>query len=204
MALPWRSSLPGSGLFRCARPWWHCGWLAGTVLVLLLGLLGARPALAQSIELQALSVGRSEGGVNLDFGVRMALGRTVEDALRRGVPLYFTAEAKLLRPRWYWRDERVASASRTWRISYQPLTSSWRVSLGAFSQSFASLDGAVGAISRSTAWRIADADQIEAGEHYYVDFSYRLDNSLLPRPLQLDLTVQPDWRLSVERTLRLD
>ena len=34
------------------------------------------------------------------------------------------------RDRWYWRDERIASASRVWRIVYQPLTSNYRVTFG--------------------------------------------------------------------------
>jgi hypothetical protein len=179
------------------------GWLA------MLGLVGmlciAAPAHAQGIELPQLEVSRIEGGgLNLDFEVKLNLSHAVEDALQRGVPMYFTAEAEVMRPRWYWRDERVARASRTWRVAYQPLTSSWRVSLGAFGQTYPSLNYALGAISRTTRWRIADGDQIDAGDHYYVDFSYRLDNSLLPRPLQLDLTVQPDWRLSVERVIKLD
>lgn len=175
------------------------------LLGVLLALVGIPAAHAQGIELPQLEVSRIEGGgLNLDFEVKLNLSRAVEDALQRGIPMYFTAEAEVMRPRWYWRDDRVARASRTWRVAYQPLTSSWRVSLGAFGQSYPSLNYALGAISRTTRWRIADADQIDAGEHYYVDFSYRLDNSLLPRPLQLDLTVQPDWRLSVERVIKLD
>lgn len=177
--------------------------LAGLLLGLA-ALLAAPAARAQSIELPLLEVGRVDGGLSLDFEVRLSLGRAVEDALQRGVPLYFTAEARVLRPRWYWRDERVARAARTWRVSYQPLTSSWRVSLGAFSQSYNSVEGALSAISRASRWRIADADLVEPGERYYVEFSYRLDGAQLPRPMQLDLTLQSDWRLSVERTLRLD
>lgn len=189
---------------RCAAAGLLRAWCSVVAGLLLWGLLSSQPVRAQGIELPALSVSRSEGGLNLDFEIRLAPGRTVEDALRRGVPVYFTAEAKVFRPRWYWRDERVASATRTWRVSYQPLTSSWRVSLGAFSQSFQSLDGALGAVSRASNWRIAEADQVDAADKYYVEFSYRLDNNLLPRPLQLDLTVQSDWRLSVDRTLRLE
>ena len=71
----------------------------------------------------------------LDFVANLTLSRAVEDAARRGVPVYFVAEATVKKPRWYWRDERIWHVSRNWRLSYQPLTSAWRVSLGAFSQS---------------------------------------------------------------------
>jgi hypothetical protein len=77
-----------------------------------------------------LQATRAEGAVNLVFSARVALPRAVDDALQKGVPLYFVAEATLLRNRWYWRDERVARLSRSWRLAFQPLTGAWRVSLG--------------------------------------------------------------------------
>lgn len=139
----------------------------------------------------------------LDFAANLTLSKAVEDALRRGVPVYFVAEATLYRPRWYWRDERVAKVERNWRLSYQPLTSAWRVSLGAFSQSYASLDEALMALTRIAHWRIADAGVDPTGR-YYVEFAFKLDSSQLPRPMQLDLGAQAEWQLGVERTLQVE
>ena len=59
-------------------------------------------------------------------------------------------------------------------------------------------------VSRASNWRVVDAEAGESFEHCYVEFSYRLDSALLPRPMQLDLAAQSDWRLLVERTLKLD
>lgn len=176
-------------------------WLL-CLLVWVLGL--AVPARAQGVDLTLLDVKRQEGALALDFAVRPALSKAVEEALQRGVPVYFVAQASVQRPRWYWRDERVARATRTWRLSYQPLTSSWRVSVGALSQSFSSLADALQVVTRASSWKIAEADQIEPGQRYYVEFSYRLDSSQLPRPMQLDLAAQAEWTLSVERTLELN
>ena len=181
-----------------AAPAWAALWLG---LWLLLAPLAAR---AQGIDLLSLKLERQDGALLLDFAVRPALSKAVEDALQRGVPVYFVAQAEVTRYRWYWRNERVARATRTWRLSYQPLTSSWRVSLGALGQSFASLSEALAMATRASHWRLADAEQIEPGERYEVDFSYRLDSNQLPRPMQLDLAAQADWRLSIERSLRLE
>ena len=49
-------------------------------------------------------------------------------------------------------------------------------------------------------WRIADLSQLDPDSRYYVEFSYRLDTSQLPRPMQLDLGGQAEWTLGVERT----
>jgi hypothetical protein len=174
------------------------------VAALALALLAPSAARAQGVELEGLSVARQDGGLALDFAVRLNVGKAVEEAMQRGVPVYFVAQATVLRPRWYWRDERVARATRVWRLAYQPLTSSWRVSLGALNQTVATAQEALDMVSRTVGWKIAEADQVEAGDKYYIEFSYRLDSTQLPRPMQLDLAAQADWRLQVERTLRLD
>ena len=44
----------------------------------------------------------------------------------------------------------------------------------------------------------------QAAEDGHVDFSWRLDSSQLPSPMQIGLTLQADWALGVERLLRLE
>ncbi len=168
------------------------------------GLMAAAPAAqAQGVELPSISAKRQDGGVVLDFVANLTLSRAVEDALRRGVPVYFVAEATVKKPRWYWRDERVSRVSRSWRLSYQPLTSAWRVSLGAFSQSYPSLEEALTTITRIARWRVADSG-IDATDRYYVDFQFYLDASQLPPPMRLDLNAQSEWKLGVERTIPVE
>jgi hypothetical protein len=166
--------------------------------------LSALTAQAQGVELLTLQATRAEGAVNLEFSARVALPRAVDDALQKGVPLYFVAEATLLRNRWYWRDERVARLSRSWRLAFQPLTGAWRVSLGGLHQTYASLDEALAAVSRSGGWKLIDADRLERDGSYYVEFSYRLDSSQLPGPMQFGLGGGGDWAVGVSRTLRID
>jgi len=179
----------------------------GLWLVLLcLSLAGwtATPALAQSAELTSLRTSREDGGLNLEFVARLNLPKTVEDALRHGVPLYFVAQADLKRSRWYWRDERIARISRSWRLAYQPLTGIWRVGLGGLNQTYATFPEALAAVSRSTGWRLVDLSQVEADNKYSVDFSFRLDTSQLPGPMQIGLGGQGDWLISVERSVRVE
>lgn len=167
----------------------------------------AAAAWAQGVEVLNLALQRGAEGVTIDYQLRVTLTPPVEEAAQRGVPLYFVATATLWRPRWYWRDERIARVRREWRLSYQPLTSSWRVSQGGLGQSHASLADAMGAMTRSSGWRIADAAQAEADARYYVEFDWQLDLSQLPRPLQIGLTGVAgggDWNIGVGRQLKLD
>ena len=177
--------------------------LPGLPLGSLLGSV-ALPAAAAGPELTTFDVSRDEEGVYLSYAVDFDLGRSVDDALVKSVPLFFVAEAEIFRDRWYWRDRRVAHTVRVWKIVLQPLTSTYRVTTpGGLSQNYATRSEALAAISRSTRWKIAEPGQIEDGRHY-LDFNYRLDITLLPRPMQIGISGQPDWQLSVKRTQRIN
>jgi hypothetical protein len=181
-------------------------------LLLVGGLLPAagwpRRAAAQArepgVELGSLALQREDGALTVEFSARVRLARAVEDALRRGVPVYFVAEATLYRRRWYWRDERVARIRRTWRVAFQPLTATWRVGLGGLTQAHGSLAEALAAASTAGRWRLAGLDEIEPGASHYVRLRYELDASKLPSPMQIGIEGQPDWVLRAERELPLE
>ena len=165
------------------------------------------PAHAQGVELATLQASKSDGVLNLDFVARVTLPKAVEDALLRGVPIYFVAEAQLYRNRWYWRDERVARVSRSWRVAFQPLTTSWRVSLAGFNQTFPSMAEALAAVSRSGSWKVVELSQLDFDKSFYLEFNYRLDTTQLPGPMQFGLGGlggQGDWAVGVSRTLRVE
>lgn len=177
--------------------------LASAVLAAIVLSALPLPVRAQGVEVLTLAAARGDEGVELDYALRFSLPAPVEDALRRGVPLHFVAQATVRRPRWYWRDERVARAQRSWRLSYQPLTSQWRISQGGLNQNYETLSEALLTISRVSRWRIAPPAAVEPNGDHYVQFSWRLDTEQLPRPMQIGIGGQADWALGVERTLPL-
>ncbi len=194
-------------LLTCMRP--QANRCSGTMplvwllaLWLAVALLLPAPALAQAVELKQLQLLRRDGELALEFSARLTLGPAIEDALQRGVPLYFNARATVYRDRWYWRDERIARVSRTWRLSWQPLTASWRLSLGGLSQGYASLSEAMAPLSQVSGWRLVELDKLDPGSRHHVEFSFNLDNSQLPQPMQIDLG--GDWKLGIERSLRVE
>ena len=177
------------------------------LLAVMWSLLSMQPAHAQGVELATLQASKSDGALNLDFVARVTLPKAVEDALLRGVPIYFVAEAQLYRNRWYWRDERVARVSRSWRVAFQPLTSSWRVSLAGFNQTFPSMAEALAAVSRSGGWKVVELSQLDFAKSFYLEFNYRLDTTQLPGPMQFGLGGlggTGDWTVGVSRTLRVE
>ena len=177
------------------RAWLVLGWLLCALVL---------PARAATVEIAGLEAQREDDAVLLSFAVRFELPPSVEDALHKGVPLHFVAVADLYRSRWYWRDVRLVRATRTWRLAWQPLTRSYRVSFGALHQTYEHLTEAMAALRSAARWRIADAALLEDGARHYVEFSYRLDAAQLPRPMQIGVAGQSDWALAAERreTLR--
>ena len=130
----------------------------------------------------------------------------IEDALLKGVPMIFVAEAELLRERWYWTNKKVASAQRHMRLAYQPLTRRWRLNVAsgpitqaglavALNQNFDTLHDALAALQRLSRWKIAEASELEPEQQYLAAFRYRLDTSQLPRPFQIGTLGQADWNL---------
>jgi len=196
-------------MHRAALSTWP-GWLRATrrarrmvaaFLLMIAAALAAAPSFAAQPELASFDIEHEDDGLLLSYTLNFELSHSVEDALNKGVPLYFVAEAEVFRDRWYWRDRRVARATRTWRILFQPLTLSYRVTFGGLTQTYPSRAEAFAAVRRAARWKIAEPGQIDDGRHY-VEFSFRLDTSLLPRPMQIGIGGQPDWSLSVERTQR--
>jgi hypothetical protein len=181
----------------------HRGWRLWPVLLwlALAALVLPRLSHADQLEFAEFEVARAEDGVVLSFALRFDLPRGVEDALSKGVPLYFVAETEVFRDRWYWRDKSIARNTKVWRVAYQPLTRKYRVTFGGLNQNFDSLSDALASVRRVTGWKIAEAREIDDGKHY-VEFRYRLDTTLLPRPMQIGIGGQPEWTLLVERTER--
>ncbi|MDI1237196.1 MAG: DUF4390 domain-containing protein [Polaromonas sp.] len=169
--------------------------------------LAGQAALATEVTL--LKMERSDEGVYLSASVHFDLPPAVEDALLKGIPMFFVAEADIYRSRWYWYDKRITTATRTMRLAFQPLTRRWRFNVlpgaisvtglrASFSQNYDNLDDALASIQRFSRWRIADAAEVEPGVRHNVDFRFRLDLSQLPRPFQIGVAGQKDWAITVE------
>lgn len=162
--------------------------------------------------LQQVSLERTDEGLFLSAVVDYEPASAVSEAVARSVPLYFVAQADVYRERWYWADERVATASRTYRLAYQPLTRRWRVSMAtgsgpaanlqyALHQNHDSLRQALLAVTRLYAWNVAGPEQLGGSGDRYLNFQFKLDMALLPRPFQLGMNAQADWNIDLRRTL---
>ena len=169
---------------------------------------------ALATEVTQLKLERTDEVVYLSAVVKFDLPPVVEDALLKGIPMFFVAEADIYRDRWYWYDKRVTTATRTLRLAFQPLTRRWRLNVlsgaisvtglrASFSQNYDSLPDAIASIQRISRWRIADAAEIVLDAGHKVQFRFRLDLSQLPRPFQIGVAGQKDWTIEADENRRL-
>ena len=168
------------------------------LVVLLAFFLGAAatPARAEGIEVKQAALVAAEDGTFLEAQFEITLTPILEDALNKGVPLYFSLEFLLTRPRWYWLNEKLANARQLYRLSYNALTRQYRVGVGTLYENFASLSEALTFMSRVRMRDIVEAGALAKGENYVAEVRMRLDISQLPRPFQVSAVGSRDWSVS--------
>src|ERR1700690_60120 len=167
-------------------------------LLLALTLGWSAPARAQNIEISHISLEGNDEGYALDADFQIDLNPRIEEAVNKGVPMYFEIEFELTRKRWYWFDERPVSKQLMLRLSYHALTRQYRVSSGALYQSFSSLPEALRVLSRVRSWQVLEHSELDAGTEYQAGLRMRLDVTQLPKPFQLDALTSREWNLASE------
>jgi len=177
---------------RCCR---RHSWLAALAALWLFSAAPV-PAQADGIEVRKAAVVAAEDGYFLEADFDIALTHVLEDALNKGVPLYFLLEFELIRPRWYWLNEKIANAQQQYRLSYNALTRQYRVGVGTLYQNFASLPEALGFLSRVRLREIAEPGALRKDSSYTAALRLRLDVSQLPRPFQISAVGSREWSVS--------
>ncbi len=164
-----------------------------------------QPSVAHAgVDIMNLRVDRIDDALYLWASMPMTLPPAVEDALAKGIAIYFVAEVDITRERWYWTDLKMSQASRTWRLAFQPLARRWRLTVSskeaALTQNFETQGEALAAMSRIARWKIAEgagADDIRN----VLTFRFRLDTTQLPRPLQMGVVGQSEWNMQASRSI---
>lgn len=138
----------------------------------------------------------AEPGVLLDAEFDVELPYALEDAVNRGIALYFVVEFETYRQRWYWWDRQVMQRTITYRLTYSALTRQYRLARGSLALPFESLAEAMAAMRRVRGWNVLERGVLQPGDNYRAQVRMRLDTSQLPRPFQINALTNRDWTLS--------
>lgn len=186
-------------------------WLCLALSLMLAGVAQADTA----VELQELKLDRQEAALYMSGTWQFELPSALEDALQKGITLYFVTEVEIRQERWYFYNQRVAFAERHVRLFYQPLTRRWRVNISpqafnvsglgvSLGQSYDTAEDAINAVRRIAQWRIANATDYNPEAKQTISINFKLDLKQLPRPMQIGLVGQSDWNIGYNKTQRLE
>ncbi len=173
--------------------------IAGTVVALTLSLLlPSGAARAETIAVKSAEMRADEDAYVVSAEFDLAFNPTLEEAIQKGVPLYFLFEFELMRPRRYWVDDKVLSVTTQYRVSYNAITRQYRVASGLLGQNFDGLADVERLLSRVTSRQVATLEQLVKGTRYEASVRLRLDVNALPKPFQINALASRDWSLQSE------
>jgi hypothetical protein len=164
-------------------------------LLMVLGLFSTTVS-AEGIKIKSFELERVDNDWLLNATFQIELSPGLEDAVQKGVVLYFQTEFDLTRSRWYWFDEKPAIVQRQTRLSYQPLTQQYRIASEGFTFSAKSMPEALQAVGSIGGWRVIDGSQLDSNKSYTASMRMTLDLSKLPKPFQVNALNNRDWNVS--------
>ena len=135
-------------------------------------------------------------GAVLNATFEFEVPQALEEAVQKGIAVYFNIEFELFRKRWYWFDRKVSSSTLTYRLSYSPLTRQYRLARGGLSQSIESLEEALGLLKSVRQWKVIEPGVLSPRDSYEAQVRMRLDVTQLPKPFQVNAITSREWNLA--------
>ena len=170
-------------------------WIAQIVAMMaMVGIVHADEITFNNVQLTPI-----EKSWALDAQIELELNPTLEQLVNKGVTLHFVTEFQLTKKRWYWMDQKLVDVQRVSKISYQALTNQYRVTLGTFSLTAATLKQALAAVKTIDDWAVIEPGAIDLSQTYQASVRIRLDTNQLAKPLQVNAinsksrNLQSDW-----------
>jgi len=167
------------------------------ILLCLIGMSAlATSVSAEGIKIKSFELERVDNDWLLNASFQIELSPGLEEAVQKGVVLYFQTEFDLTRSRWYWFDEKPAVVQRQTRLSYQPLTQQYRIASEGFTFSAKTISEALQAVGSVGGWRVIDNSQLDPSKLYTASLRMTLDLSKLPKPFQVNALNNREWNVS--------
>lgn len=152
-----------------------------------------------TIHIKSAELLATEEAYNLIADFDISFSPVIEDALNKGVPLTFLVEFQLSSPRRYWFDDEIVTQTQYLTLSYHALSRQYLVNRNNHRQSFATLQQAKEECSKIKSWPVVDKKLVKKGDAYFAAIKVRLDQTKLPKPLQVEAIGSDDWNIASER-----
>ena len=156
-------------------------------------------AAGSSINIKGAELELQDDYYGLNADVDMSFDKEIEEAINKGVPLNFLIEFQIVSPRKYWFDDEIVTVSQTVSLSYHALSRQYLVNRAGHQQSFASLSEAMNELLTLNEWKVVDRALLEKPDVYKAALLIRLDQTKLPKAIQVDAIASEKWNLSSQK-----
>ena len=173
--------------------------LQAIILTLLIAFAPIAFAANSAVHIKSAELLAVEDSYALSTDFDIVLSPVIEDALNKGVPLTFIIEFQLSAPRKYWFDDEIITQSQYLTLSYHALSRQYLVNRNGRQQSFATIQQAKEEISNVKSWSVVDKKLLKKGDVYLAAIKVRLDQTKLPKPVQVEAIGSDDWNIASER-----
>ena len=169
------------------------------ILTLLMAFMPIANAASSAIHIKSAELLATEDNYALSTDFDINFSPVIEDALNKGVPLTFLLEFQLSTPRKYWFDDEITTQTQYFTLSYHALSRQYLVNRNGRQQSFATLQQAKEELSEIKSWLVIDKKMLKKGDAYLAAIKVRLDQTKLPKPIQVEAIGSDDWNIASER-----
>ena len=170
-----------------------------SLLLLLICAASIAFAADSGINIKSAELQAQDDYYGLNADVDMTFDKEIEEAINKGVPLNFLIEFQIVSPRKYWFDDEIVTVSQTVSLSYHALSRQYLVNRAGHQQSFASLSEAMNELLTLNEWKVADRALLEKPDVYKAALLIRLDQTKLPKAIQVDAIASEKWNLSSQK-----
>ena len=169
------------------------------MLALFLSTVTLAFAAASSIQIKSAGLQLQDEHYSLSADVVIEFDDEIEEAINKGVPLDFLIEFQIVSPRKYWFDDEIITASKNITLSYHALTKQYLVNRGVHQKSFETLSEAKQELAELNDWKVAEKSFLEKNDGYNAALLIRLDQTKLPKAIQVDAIASEKWNLSSQK-----
>lgn len=171
--------------------------IRSSAICFLLLLFFSIPAVyAQGIQIKSVSIATKEQNLTLGMNAAITLNPTLEQALEKGIVLYFVVKFNLVDARWYWMNDEIARGKYRVELRYYALTRQYHLSHPSFTQSFETLAEALHAAGQLHDYPLTVNPGIRTDIDYIASLRIWLDLTRLPKPFQVEALGSTRWNLS--------
>jgi hypothetical protein len=169
------------------------------IFLLLLLSMPVAFAHAEGIHIKSVRLIAVEQGYEISADSEIVLNPTLEQALEKGLVLYFVIKFSLLDSRWYWVDDEVVRGKLRVGLRYYALTRQYHLNHPSSLQSFNTLKEALQALGKLRDYPLTIQSELKPDADYTASLRIWLDLTRMPKPFQVEALGSSQWNLSSDK-----